>query len=43
MLPPFLFVFDIKTIPDEELAIQVFGEDGDTFEDVLEKRRQKYK
>ncbi len=43
MLSPFLFVFDIETIPDEELAVQVFGEDGDTFEDVLEKRRQKYK
>ena len=43
MLPPFLIVFDIETIPDENLAVQVLGEDGDTFEDVLEKRRQKYK
>ena len=43
MLPPFLITFDIETIPDESLIVQVLGEEADTFEDVLEKRRQKYK
>jgi len=42
MIPPFLIVFDIETIPDEHLAISVLGEMGDTFTDVLEKQRKKY-
>lgn len=42
MIPPFLIVFDIETIPDEHLALSVLGEMGDTFTDVLERQRQRY-
>ncbi len=42
MIPPFIIVFDIETIPDKRLAISVLGKEGDTFNEVLERQRKKY-